>query len=236
MMEDPVPQHSQASESSHFAYLLPVLLLTLVLGPFLKESPGGRAVLTVMFVAVLVISTHVIRRRGRLFVTGLVLVILALAGKAWGLFAPSVAAYVARTALMAIFTGYAGAVMLADVLRARRITSDKLLGAICVYLMIGLTWAALFTLVDLLSPAAFAAPEQDAALLPDISARLEVSGRMIYFSFVTLATLGYGDIAPLTPTARTLAWLEAVLGQLYIAVLVARLVGLHISHSAQRDT
>ena len=56
---------------------------------------------------------------------------------------------------------------------------------------------------------------------------------MVYFSFVTLTTLGYGDIAPLSQTARTLAWAEALLGQLYLTILVARLVGMHISYSGR---
>ena len=53
----------------------------------------------------------------------------------------------------------------------------------------------------------------------------------LYFSFVTITTLGYGDVLPLSPTAQTVAWIEAVFGQLYIAIVVARLVGLQIAHS-----
>ena len=63
----------------------------------------------------------------------------------------------------------------------------------------------------------------------------QTSAPMIYFSFVTLTTLGYGDIVPLSPAARALAMVEALLGQLYLTVLVARLVGLHITHSQQEE-
>ena len=56
----------------------------------------------------------------------------------------------------------------------------------------------------------------------------------VYYSYVTLTTLGYGDVTPLTPTARSFSFVEALMGQLYLAVLVARLVGLHIVHSSQK--
>jgi hypothetical protein len=65
------------------------------------------------------------------------------------------------------------------------------------------------------------------------------TGALTYFSFVTLTTLGYGDIRPLTSFARTACWLEAVIGQLYLTVLIARLVGLHLvslQESSDRET
>ena len=60
------------------------------------------------------------------------------------------------------------------------------------------------------------------------------AAEMVYYSFVTLTTLGYGDIVPVSPSARALATLEALTGQLYLTVLVARLVGLHITHASRR--
>ena len=58
----------------------------------------------------------------------------------------------------------------------------------------------------------------------------------LHFSIVTITTLGYGDITPLTPLAKTVSYMEAVTGQIYIAVLIARLVGLHIAHSMSKDS
>nr|WP_249732101.1 potassium channel family protein [Roseococcus sp. SDR] len=95
-------------------------------------------------------------------------------------------------------------------------------GAIAAYLLIGLIFACLFDLVQGLDPGAFQyngpAPE----------AR-QVVGHL-FFSFVTLTTTGYGDVVPVHPVARALAILEALIGQLYLAILLARLVSLEIAH------
>lgn len=104
-------------------------------------------------------------------------------------------------------------------LKGRHVDSERLSAALSAYLLAGHFFGVAYFQVEQLRPGSFAvggAPTQPAQL--DLQTA-------IYFSFVTLATLGYGDIAPLTPTARGLAVSEAVLGQLYLAVLVARLVG-----------
>jgi Ion channel len=101
------------------------------------------------------------------------------------------------------------------------ITFHRIVGAILLYLNIGLIFVALFCFVGLLVPNAFVGlgPLQD---------NLAVAGNLIYFSFVTLTSVGYGDIVPLHPFARGLSNVEAIIGQLYPATLLARLVTLEI--------
>lgn len=110
-------------------------------------------------------------------------------------------------------------------LRRGAITTHRIQGAIAVYLMLGLIWAFAYSLVELQVPGSFQ--------LPAAAAANGTTGMrsFVYFSFVTLTTLGYGDVIPLSSGARTLATLEALAGQLYLAVLVARLVALQIAHS-----
>jgi hypothetical protein len=102
-----------------------------------------------------------------------------------------------------------------------KVTFHRIVGGILLYLTIGLTFVALFGLVAILIPDAFKG-------LEPLRGNFAIAGNLIYFSFVTLTTIGYGDIVPVHPYARGLANLEAVIGQLYPATLLARLVSLEI--------
>lgn len=104
-----------------------------------------------------------------------------------------------------------------------RVTYHRVVGAVLLYLTMGLVFVALYGFVALSVPNAFV---NLAALKGDFA----IAGNLIYFSFVTLTTTGYGDIAPLHPYARSLANVEAIIGQIYPATLLARLVTLEITH------
>jgi hypothetical protein len=107
------------------------------------------------------------------------------------------------------------------VFRAGPVTADRILGSVLAYLLLGILWCFAYQLVDLLVPEAFRTAEP---LVP-IPGRM--SPQLAYFSFITLTTVGYGDITPVYPVVRTLAAAEALVGQLYPAILIARLVSLH---------
>ena len=106
-----------------------------------------------------------------------------------------------------------------------RITYHRVVGAVLLYLTVAVIFASLFTFVGTLAPQAFSgmAVEDSPAL----------ASRLIYFSFATLTTTGYGDVAPVDPIARSLCNLEAIFGQLYPATLLARLVTLELAHRNQ---
>jgi hypothetical protein len=120
--------------------------------------------------------------------------------------------------------------ILVDVLAAERIVFDLIFGALCVFVLIGLCWANVYQLIERLVPGSFmvdyARYQIDAAADPFASL-----GLFTYYSFVTLTTVGYGDIVPVSALARWLVWLQAVAGQFYMAVFVARLIGLQSSVS-----
>jgi Ion channel len=101
------------------------------------------------------------------------------------------------------------------------VTYHRIVGGVLLYLSIGLTFVALFGLMVLLQPNAF-------NNLTSFQGNFGV-GTLIYFSFVTLTTIGYGDIVPLHPYVRSLANVEAIVGQLYPATLLARLVTLELA-------
>jgi Ion channel len=101
-----------------------------------------------------------------------------------------------------------------------RITYHRIIGAILVYLSVALTFVALYSIVGLLVPNAFSGMS--------FGDNPALASNVIYFSFVTLTSTGYGDIFPVNPVARSLCNLETIIGQLYPATLLARLVSLEI--------
>lgn len=109
------------------------------------------------------------------------------------------------------------------VLRTERITADTINGAICVYLLLGLGWSHAYALLDAIEPGSFSTSKES------VVAAAHAFEGFIGYSFVTLTTLGYGNIVPLTPRGESLAIAEAITGQLYVAVLLARFVAMEIA-------
>jgi hypothetical protein len=107
------------------------------------------------------------------------------------------------------------------------VTGDKICGAISAYMVMGIAWTFIYTLFYHINPASFDVPE---VLLSDETVN---STWAMYFSFTTLTTLGYGDITPKTPLAQSYAIMQAACGQVFLAVIIARLIALHITH--ERD-
>ena len=132
------------------------------------------------------------------------------------------------------FVVFIGVYVLVAVMKSSTIRTDTILGGICVYLLMGVLFALLFSLVEVGNAGSFsvsgARGPSAMTWLPfhDVPPAQVALGEanLLYFSFTTLTTLGYGDISPVTPAARALTSLEAVAGQLFIAILIARLVGL----------
>lgn len=115
------------------------------------------------------------------------------------------------------------------IFRNLRATMDGIFAALAAYLLLAAAFSMVYSLVLLRDPGSFSMP----APLPAHPLQ-SIRAEMTYFSFVTIATLGYGDLVPATPVARMLAVIEAVLGQFYVAVVVALLVGSLIAHSPAR--
>jgi len=116
-----------------------------------------------------------------------------------------------------------------DIFQHRRVTGDTIAGAMCVYLLLGLTWAFLYSALEGMQPSSFRFPQDQQSIIA-ATATKELHLPFIYFSFVTLTTLGFGDITPITVAAKTLTWMEALIGQLFLATTIASLVGLRVSH------
>jgi hypothetical protein len=198
-------------------YLLAGLVAVLVAFPFLEDV--ARPLILIMPLAGVFVAAVVVADSGRLHVrSALILAALQIGLTAASLFLHEaqflyiVAVSLALLATVALIL-FSTCCVMGYVLRARTITRDQIYAGICMYVMLGFAFGAVFYLVNILNPNSFAANGTES---PDL----------MYFSFVTLATLGYGDITPKTNIARSLAVIEALVGMLYIAIFMARLVSM----------
>jgi hypothetical protein len=132
--------------------------------------------------------------------------------------------------LVFIYLGILLAVVSVQVFRSGPVTAHRICGAVAVYFLLGVMWALLYQLLLLLDPGAFQFPGSIATNQP-----LVIQKTLTYFSFVTLTTVGYGDITPVHPAAKLLVMYEALIGQLYPAIILARLVSLQLVPPKEGD-
>jgi voltage-gated potassium channel len=182
--------------------------------------------MNVISAAVLLAGSYALSERKHLFVIAVVLSAITVAGTGLLIAFPQPLALLISHSSIIILVAFFCITILSYVLGIGRGTSDKIFAAICVYMLLGYGWTFVYSLLLELQPQSFAATSE-------VVARNDYVGRILqlrYFSFMTLTTVGYGDIVPRSPAARTMTILEAVMGQFYLVALVGRLVGLHIVH------
>ena len=203
--------------------LLIALLLLFIGAPFVEEIEGGEFILSVLFSLVLLAAVLAVADHRRVLVIAIVLAIPAIGGRWINHFRPDLvpaAVFLVAGLVLIIFVV---AHLLLFILRAPVVTVEVLCASISAYLMLGLMWTMAYWLVDQLTPGGAFSFNTNAG-------SHSMNGfDGFYFSFVTLSTVGYGDITPVSKVARMLAAMEAVTGLLYVAVLIARLVSLYSS-------
>jgi len=222
-------------DTGPFLSLLIALLLLMLTGPLLDEIRGASLLLDVAWGGVLVAAIYAAsKRRSTLWI-------------AIGLGGPVFASIILRSVLdlapvtlgsmilLGVFLCYVTVSVLREVFRAEKVTANEIYGAICVYLLLGIIWVNLYGVLLYFDPEAFSFALDRMATGSLIEIQRDYFSRLSYFSFVTLTTLGYGDILPRSDLARMFAWMQAVTGQLYIAVLVARLVSEYMIHRRSSD-
>ena len=221
-----------------FRYLLGALVSILILPSVLRylgfEGGGLGSVLTSsLFIVLLLVALPAVgSTRRRLIAASIVagmLIVLQMLYLFVGLSVPGLVFQL----IYAIFLAFVVVSTFQYLFRTRRVSIDTINAALCVYLLLGILFAFTYSIVDTLEPGSFksAAFEEGAAFMKFTQA----SFYPLYFSLVTLTTLGYGDVVPVSRAASMLAVLEAMTGQIYLAVLVARLVGLQVAQSRQED-
>ncbi|TNG02628.1 MAG: hypothetical protein EP297_00945 [Gammaproteobacteria bacterium] len=215
----------------NFEFLLASLLLLLIASPIVYDLGGTHsAMITDLgFSVVIILAVWSLHGSRFWFTVGIV---MAVAGLLFD--------------ILHVVQGWSGFVLLAilcnltfltltiviafrQLVRAHDIDMNTIMGAVCIYLLIGVIWSLLFAITEIAIPGSF----EGIGDLADVAAGKGQA--LLYYSFVTLTTLGYGDILPVSATARGLAYTEAILGQFYIAVLVAGLVSILASKTKKSD-
>jgi voltage-gated potassium channel len=218
-------QHRQAN----FGYLLTGLLIVLFLAPVSQQFADQSLtfVTSIGFSATLIVGIWSLSDSRRLFRIGMAMVILDVILTVISLFQPSPIVDTLSLLTALAFCSMSLAIALRHVLFDQRMDLNRMIGGICVYLLLGITIAILNIFIYRFIPDSFNG-------MPDIYARSSAT-TLIYYSFVTMTTLGYGDITPAGQLARVVAYLAAVAGQFYIAILVGTLVGMYLSQRNNDD-
>jgi hypothetical protein len=205
-----------------FAPLLGGLLLFHVASPFLGRSPLVSLSLTILLLWTSVPALNPARRVRIAAIAGLAIVIIVRIASIWR-GGEITALDVAGLLVTAAYVAFVAANVLVAVVRPARVTANTIVGAICVYLLLVHVFALVFLALESHAPGSIVGAGMQLAAA-DGHQRLDLH-QFLYFSVITLATLGYGDMVPASSTARSLVMLEAMSGQFFLAVFVARFVG-----------
>jgi hypothetical protein len=209
--------HQRLSRRKYLLLTLSLVLL-LVLYPYIGTITQVNAILKILTSVILIAAVYAVRERRGTFLIALVLGVLAFTAGWFSLLLSAEEVQTVESIINPIFFAFTTVAVLRSIIRGK-VTEDVIYGAIAVYLLLGLTWGSAYTYLESTHPGSF-----------QVAHTTETGGQtgfsdLLYYSFVTLTTTGYGDIVPLTSQARSLAFLEAVSGVLFMAVFISRLIG-----------
>jgi hypothetical protein len=211
------------------AQFLVALILLFVSAPFVAMAKDGGLIESVLMTFVMLSGAMAVGWRRRTLIIAGLLVVPAVAGKWIDHFQPDAIPPAVSQVCGLIFVIFVTAKLLQFVLRAPQVTSEVLCAGISGYLLLGLMWSFAYMMVSRAFP-------DSAFAFNSIPVKIPMTPfDAFYFSFITLSTVGYGDVTPLFHGARTLAAAEAITGTLYVAVLIARLVALYSTQPPPAD-
>jgi len=215
----------RVSEKNNFLYLTVGIVLLLFVGAISDQfyELAGQHLVQSFSVVTIIIGIYGFRLTQKWLHTGIGIAVSVVVVVSIGITLELLHLYYLH--LILLFCFYLWAIWLAgrQVLLAGVTDTNRIVGAICIYLLTGLLWALMYLLIAQAIPGAFNGIEQ--------LVWYENFADIAYYSYVTLTTLGYGDISPVAPIARFLVYMEAIVGVFYMAILVASLIGIKIRGS-----
>jgi hypothetical protein len=215
---------ARLAKQSHYLYLLIAILAQLLVYPFLDGTEYKSVILNILSTFVLVTAVYAIGFGRKQLITAIGLGGFAFAGIWYVVFIePRYYLAILSVICRIAFDVYVISLILVSLFRAKQVTSNTIYGAVSVYLLIGTVFSILYKFMETLMPGSFYIGETG-------------SLDFVYFSITTLTSLGYGDITPVSAYARSATSLQAVIGVLYIAILISRFVGIYIAQHLAKNT
>ncbi len=212
----PLPIIKKLLSRSRCYYLLISLIVLIYIYPTVSDYRFAAKLLGILFVITPLTGIYAVSDNRRVLTVGTILAIPAILSVVWHFFMPySMVNDDFVLILIVVYYAFTTVAIVRHLFHRRSVDTDTILSAISAYLMIGLTFAVVYMLMELRGSGSFVENYGDQAI---------DWGDMFYYSFVTLTTLGYGDISPVTSQARSAAILEATIGILYMSTLIARMV------------
>lgn len=222
-----------------FTFLLVALLLLMLVAPtghMLRVGGHGNwggVLITLLFSMVLLAAIPVVSRTRRTIAIAVILVGPSIVLRTIDVFLHNEALQFAHLLTGVLFLLFAIMSIARHVFGTGRVTQNTVSASLCIYMLLGVLWATVYSLLELLEPGAFSFPARGGSNFGLAGSGAERAIDLLYYSFTTLTTLGYGDIIPASAFARMFAVTEAVVGQVILVVLVAHLVGLHVAQSIE---
>jgi voltage-gated potassium channel len=219
---------------NRYTALFIVIVAMMLVLPLVAGDELALFAMKVAVSIVMVFAIYVGRRLRRDLIVGAALGIPVLVGRWLPQYSTDIGMFVAIDILTAAFLLYVTIIILSQVLSAHRVTLDTIAGAMCSYCLIGLAWAFVYRVVFVANPHAFVFAPGSFHIFEKNSHSEPQLMNFAYYSFATLTTTGFGDVTPAVGVSRAISVLEAVAGQFFLAILIARLVSLEITHSMNR--
>jgi hypothetical protein len=218
--------HSRLKQAN-FSYLLIGLLAVLFISPLTLDLFDYSSLLlsSLTFSATMIIGVWSLRQSKRLFRFGLILIGISLCASALESTFPELPLEILRLLVVIVFCTMSFVFILADITSDLKVDANRVIGAICLYLLLGFVFGLTYIILETLLPGSFSNISDQPA---------EISNGLFYYSYVTLTTMGYGDIVPLRPLARTFAYLEAIIGVFYMAIMIGSMIGLLLNRANRR--
>ena len=217
----------QTRFQGRFLFLFIALLCFFVISPLLRGFIGIQVLLDIFLSAIFITALYTFSRKKHLLLIGTLLALPMLAAIWSPYFVKIPFMNLAGQCFGIVFMAFMVVTILSFVFKQYDITLDVIYATVVVYLLTAIMWAFIFRVIDVLQPGSFTITQ---------GLGEETRFTFIYYSLVTITTLGYGDITPVTDVAKSFSALEAVIGQIYLVLLVARLVGINIAQSMNKKS